>query len=60
MSKKKADDWDSTIAELIELQKAATEALKKYKDRTKEVFGCADGEPINLVQLAMIVRGLAQ
>jgi len=52
------EDWDQTLRELIELQKGVVSATEKYRTRCKEVFGFADGEPMNLIQLTMLIRGL--
>lgn len=41
-------------AEIVMVEQKLKDLMTKYKEETKDYFGVADGEPINLVQLASI------
>jgi hypothetical protein len=54
---------DEQLSNLVELQACAVEkegqakqAMSEYKAGCKALFGVEDGTPINLVQLAMLVK----
>jgi uncharacterized protein YcbX len=51
-----ATTWDKKLAELVELQKTATEALTAYNKKCEEYLGFADGRSLNIVQMAHLIR----
>jgi len=53
-------NWDETISELIALQKAVVDANTLYKEKTRLVFGVEDGQPLNILQMAMLIRGITK
>lgn len=57
--------WDEKLKELVdaqakyvEAQKASNEALEVYKKRCMDHLGFVDGQQMNIVQLATLVRKL--
>lgn len=43
-------------ARITALEAEKNQLLQRYKQETKDFFGCADGEPMNIVQLAMLIQ----
>lgn len=46
-------------AQCLEAERAAKDLLQRYKAETKAYFGTADGEPMNLIQLAALIEKLS-
>lgn len=56
MAKNDKKDWDKTLADGFELLKAFTDAKKNYSEWCLKTFGVDDGQPVNLLQLANMIR----
>lgn len=49
-------DWDKTMAEGFELLKKLTDAKEAYDEFVLKTFGVKDGQPLNLLQIANMIR----
>ena len=56
MAENDKEDWDKTLEAGKKIQLEFIEVKKKYDKWCIDTFGVKDGDPLNLIQLANMVR----
>lgn len=55
----KLEHFAALQKELLDKNQELTNLKERYKAETKEVFGVADGEPINIMEVVSMIKRVA-